>query len=89
MLLSRISLSKSGFFSAERKIVWLKAENVSQQIGAGISEKWRENGIEWGMRSPEMKGFSSIWAGKAYKNTCHICHRFRLFRGRHWVSYGQ
>ncbi|HAC43712.1 MAG TPA: hypothetical protein DCE73_11015 [Paraprevotella xylaniphila] len=87
MLLSRISLLKSRFLSAERKIVWLKAENVSQQIGMGISEKWRENGMEWGIRPPEMKGFSFIWDGKAYKNTCHICHRFRLFCGRHWVLY--
>ena len=81
--------SKSGFLSAERKIVWLKAENVSQQIGTGISENGCENGMEWGMKTPEMKDFSSIWAGKAYKNACRVCHRFRLFRGRHWVSYGQ
>lgn len=89
LLLSRISLPKSGFLSAERKIVWLKAENVPQQIGTGISGKGRENGMEWGIIPPEMKGFSSIWDGKAYKNACHICHRFRLFRGRHWVSYGR
>lgn len=87
--LSRISSPKSGFLSAERKIVWLKAENVSQQIGTGISENGRENRMEWGIRPPEMKDFSSIWAGKAYKNACRVCHRFRLFRGRHWVSYGQ
>lgn len=88
LLLSRISLSKSGFLSAERKIVWLKAENVSQQIGTGISENGHENGMEWGMKTPDMKGFSPVWDEKAYKNTCHICHRFRLFRGRHWFSYG-
>ena len=51
----------------------------------GISEKWRENGMEWGIRPPEMKGFSFIWDGKAYKNTCHICHRFRLFL---WQALG-
>ena len=86
--LLRISLPKSGFLSAERKIVWLKAENVSQQIGTGISENGHENGMEQGMKTPDMKDFSSIWDEKAYKNTCHVCHRFRLFRGRHWFSYG-
>ncbi|MCD8318258.1 MAG: hypothetical protein LUC45_05190 [Paraprevotella sp.] len=89
LLLSCISLPKSGILSAEQKIVWLKAENISQQIGTGISGKWCENGMEWGMKTPEMKGFSSVWNGKAYKNACHIGHRFRLFRDRHWFSYGR